>query len=202
MIGVDEYLLFLTSDHGVAENPKYLSDLGKPTGFFKQDKITESVNYYLSDGQIAVDSLNQYTCTQAEYFINQQLYINENCGNLNSNIEKSLKYLSQLNGVLKCYPLSKEYWSMYSNDIIGQKIFRGYHEERSGNVYVNLLPGWLTHRTGGSDHGSAYNYDSHVPFIVYGKDIDNKTIEEESVITQIAEQIRILINVPKTEFGN
>jgi len=41
---------------------------------------------------------------------------------------------------------------------------------RSGDLYVQLLPGWISelYGKGGTTHGSPYSYDTHVPIIFFG----------------------------------
>ena len=44
-----------------------------------------------------------------------------------------------------------------------------YFPRNSGDVMINLMPGWIEYREGGlSDAGSPYNYDTPVPLIWYG----------------------------------
>jgi hypothetical protein len=69
---------------------------------------------------------------------------------------------------------------------------RGYTKERSGDVLFMLKPGLISesedsdeaHR--GTTHGTAYNYDTHVPLLWYGAGIKKGNIYRPIAITDIA----------------
>ncbi len=193
-VGTDDYVLFLTSDHGVAENPDYISNLRKKTGFFNRKNITLPLNKFLFNETQIPDSIFAPACLKADYYINQQIYLNKNCGDYDESITKTLKYVNQLNGVANSYYLN-ENLGFGDKNKIANKIFEGYHTKRSGDVYINLLPGWIEHKMKGSDHGSPYKYDSHVPFIIYSSNITAKKIDQEHKITQIVEIIGKLTGI-------
>ena len=48
----------------------------------------------------------------------------------------------------------------------------------------------------GTDHGSVYNYDTHVPLIWYGKNIPKGNTVRKILITDIAPTLSFLLNIP------
>ena len=55
---------------------------------------------------------------------------------------------------------------------------QGYVRDRSGDLIFILQPGYLTEYSDkshtGTSHGSAFNYDTHVPLLWYGKGMKGK----------------------------
>jgi len=73
---------------------------------------------------------------------------------------------------------------------------RGYNQKLSGDVVVMLQPGWIEWQGAGTTHGSAYNYDTHVPLVWYGTGILNGSTTEYISITDIAPTLSMILNVP------
>lgn len=77
--------------------------------------------------------------------------------------------------------------SGYFADGYASKIQKGFYPRRSGDVIINLMPG----RTAASDvmrteSGSMYDYDTHVPLIIYGTGITAKRHTQPAEMTCVA----------------
>jgi hypothetical protein len=57
-----------------------------------------------------------------------------------------------------------------ADDLVGQRVARSFHPDRSGDVAVVLQPYHLW-GAGGTSHGTPYDYDTHVPLLVFGPSI-------------------------------
>ena len=79
----------------------------------------------------------------------------------------------------------------------------GYVPNESGDVVFMLEPGYLPKTKDseksrkGTSHGSAFNYDTHVPLIWYGKGITKKEVFRRINITDITATLVHLLNVQK-----
>ncbi len=65
------------------------------------------------------------------------------------------------------------------------KLQRGFHPKRSGDVFVIYEPGWFPTSYGnkGTNHGTGYPYDTHVPLLIYGKNIKaQKSVNYHEII--------------------
>ncbi len=78
-----------------------------------------------------------------------------------------------------------------------EKMQLGFHPRYSGDVVLNLMPGWIEdnekHRAGS---GSTYRYDSHVPLIIYGEgytinNIYTHEVRMESLAPTLSHILRI-----------
>ena len=84
-----------------------------------------------------------------------------------------------------------------------QMILNGYSKERSGDVIFILKPGYLAissdasaeHK--GTSHGSAFNYDTHVPLLWYGNGMKAQEIFRPLEITDISATLVHLLNLQR-----
>jgi arylsulfatase A-like enzyme len=93
---------------------------------------------------------------------------------------------------------------MENLDEWGQMIQKGFDIERSGDVIFMLQPGYLTKSIDepkahmGTSHGSAFNYDTHVPLLWYGVNIPTENSYRPIQIIDIAPTLIHLLNLQRT----
>ena len=77
------------------------------------------------------------------------------------------------------------------------KIQRGFNRKRSGDVIVDIQPGWISksYEKGGTTHGSSYNYDTHVPLVFFGGNIKKGKTDRFVNIKDIAPTISSLLGI-------
>lgn len=191
-IGIENYLIFLTADHGICSNPEYLKSKGIPAGTFFTKAILDSVNKYLER------TYNKKNL--ALYFLNQQIYfdqklINESGLDLLEISKNTVEYISKnIDGVENVY--TYEDLKSGNFDDYAFSFFRnGYYEKRSGEVFVNFKKYWIEDRVKGAEHGSPYDYDIHVPLIWYGYGIPKGETSEPIDMVDIAPTISRLLKI-------
>lgn len=192
-VGKGNYLVFLTSDHGVVDVPSELKDRGLPGGYFESGPVVDSLAYYLNNKYGKEIWIRAYT--------NQQIYLNrklikERGLSLKQIQNEAADFLLQFEGVLSTNTAHNFMNERYTDGL--QAMYqRGFQYQRSGDVFIQLKPGWLgrTSRTGTS-HGSPYNYDTHVPMILYGWGVPHGTSSKKTEITQLAPAISNLLQIP------
>jgi hypothetical protein len=88
-------------------------------------------------------------------------------------------------------------------DPLRSKYFFGHNKKRSGDAWIVYNPGWLQHDTTGTSHGSPYEYDSHVPLIFYGMNVNKGEYRGNVEITDIAPTVSnfLKISFPNGSFG-
>jgi len=59
-----------------------------------------------------------------------------------------------------------------------RQVQRNFHPSRSGDIYITQQPYWFMFESGPivSMHGSPWKYDTHVPVIFAGAEIDGETV--------------------------
>ena len=191
-VGKGQYTIFLSSDHGAAHNPKFLSD----------NKIPGQ----LWDGRTILNNLN--TDLEKEFkqkglvlsFGNYQVNFN------NPLIESSklkiadlkqfaINFLNKQEGVT--FVVDMENISSSSlPDAIKSKIIAGYNKDRSGAIQILLKPGWFQgYATTGTTHGSWNPYDTHIPLVFMGWGIKQGTLNRLTSMADIAPTIAALLHI-------
>lgn len=79
--------------------------------------------------------------------------------------------------------------------MVAKRIKNGYNPKRSGDVIYSLQPGYISYSRHGSQHGSAYKYDTHVPLIFYGKGINKGQTTKKAKTVDIAPTISALLGI-------
>lgn len=191
-IGKDNYLLFLTADHAAALNTQYLKDNRFNVQYFNEDKFVSDLKKFLFKNYN--DSLLLAEVT------NEQIYLNhEKINALKLNVYQLKKDIQSF-----CFQYP-EIAEVYLNDDLVRSNIKdyslygltanGFAPALSGDVVFVLKPGCLNYMEKGTTHGSAFNYDTHVPLIFYG--FKNKHLESTAFyrITQIAPTLSYLLNI-------
>lgn len=104
-------------------------------------------------------------------------------------------FVMQLRGV--SHAISAEALrSSYFGSGYGRKIQNGFYPRRSGDVIINLMPGWIVEQDYvRSKSGSMYRYDTQVPLLIYGGGLSaakrNEKVDMTSLATTQAQLLRI-----------
>ncbi len=201
-IGKDNVLVFLTADHGVVPIPSYLTSLKIPSGNFQINGNMDSlglVEYHLDKIYGSGPWISAYT--------NQQIYFNhELIKDKHISLEEmeteTVNYIESFKGVSKVFVL-KDTRKEGSRDA-ATLIANGYYPKRSGDLYIQLEPGWIEGRNMGTTHGASYSYDTHVPLIWYGWHIHPGNTSAPVEITDIAPTIAYFLRIeaPNGCIGN
>ncbi len=164
VIGRENYLLFLTADHGVANNPAMMLDRKLSAGNFVSDKLEEYLESRIIEkygsGDWIINESNQ------NVFLNRA-FIEQKKLSLKSIQQEVALWACSFDGVQSAYTHSELSYQILREDF-SQRVQLGFDQNRSGDVIYVLKPGWIEYGKQGSTHGSGYEYDTHVPFIVFG----------------------------------
>jgi len=195
-VGKGNYVLFLTADHAVVPVPQFLTDNQLPGGYLYQDTLLSdlrnaSIAEFQTDIIDNIDNNNIYLKTE---FANSEL------------AEQFIAFVQR--EVAKWKGVKAVYTKMQlAGESIGDTWFemvkRGYDRERSGEIIFLLQPGYLpksvdsdaAHK--GTSHGSAFNYDTHVPVLFYGANIPAKEVFTSYQITDIAATLVHILQVQR-----
>lgn len=198
--GKEGFILFLTADHAVVPVPEMLVKMKMPGGYFFMHERLQ----VLRD-----DFIMRYNADLLEYETNQNIYLDlHKIDSLKLNIDEVAAYAAS---ELRKWPevktvLTREQLRAGSaaTDYWGELLRNGYDPQRSGEVIFLLQPGYLSkdhdepkaHQ--GTSHGSAFNYDTHVPLLWYGKGIPpGLAIYEPIQITAISATLVHLLNLQR-----
>lgn len=194
-VGKGRYTLFLTADHAAVDVAEYLKDLKGNAGYVDMQELSATVNmalvarfgqgqwvrkrikeqFFLNDSLIAARKLDPAEVQRiAANTLLQQPYIAE--------------ALTASDLVRMAYPSG-----------VRSMIQRGFMPQRSGDICFTLRPGFLPGGSWvikkGSEHGSPWNYDTHVPILFMGQGIVPGEVLRRVSITDIAPTISMLVGM-------
>lgn len=196
-VGPANYMLFLTSDHGVAENAQHLTDNRIPAGYFNsahvKANLVERLQKYFPGREIIQEVAGGQVYLSHEQFKNEP-----RVGGIDLIISAELisNFLMEVEGIANVYSESVLRQGRFDEEGIKGMVIRGYHPKRSGDLVVVLEPGWYEYgKIQGSTHGSPYSYDTHVPVLFYGNGIKKGSSVKYHPITDIAPTLSVLLNI-------
>lgn len=197
-VGKDNYLLFLTADHAAAQVPAYMRDNRIPMSYFNTDGFVEGLNNTLNSKLGAGEWVLSFS--------NEQIFINhslrkERGVSLDAVLEIIYDFALDFEGVAQVYDRSMLGAPVPQNDF-AMRAKNGWNQQRSGDVMIQFLPGWLDYGHQGTTHGSSYNYDTHVPLLFYGFSVPHGSLAEPVAITQIAGTVSILSSIAFPHLAN
>ena len=188
-VGKGNYLVFLTADHAVAENPGYLNSKKLPGGAFDKTKamaeIKKALKLAVGTGDLIIGEENS------------QLYLDHKLmEGLQIPREKVFetieKVLFKSEGFSRLIDL-KNLNNTTLNSVYKEIITNGYHPARSGDFMILLQPQWFIGYKTGTTHSTLYAYDTHVPLLFYGWNLSAKEITEKTQINDIAPTLANLL---------
>ncbi len=193
----DEYLIFLTADHGAHYVPQYLHDKRIPTGHANfHTRLNEELNRQLgahlerrfdSELLLSISGPNVYLDhpRMAELELDPAM--------VRAETVRFLRSLDRVSDALSADTLDQ---TEFTEGIRG-RMMQNYFPARSGDVLV-----WLTPHTRGdlgtgwTGHGTPWTMDVHVPILFYGYDIPHGQSSAPVAPSDIASTLAVFLNSP------
>ncbi len=199
-VGKGQYTVFLTADHGVAPVPNYLTDNKIPAGYIHEKELVEALKKGVQD-QYGVANLIRNVSNNEVYLDHKKIAAAKLDSGRVSHFIAS--FIQSQEGIAAAYPTATLMKMNEDNPLI-QRLQRGYHPKRSGDITYVLLPGYMNYRKYGTTHGSAFVYDTHVPLLLFGKGVKKGETFKRTNITDIAPTISALLEIsnPTGTIGN
>jgi predicted AlkP superfamily pyrophosphatase or phosphodiesterase len=190
-IGKDNYLLFLTADHGVAHVPAFLKEHNTPAGVFTDSSIAREIND-LIESKFNIKNAVQLV-------LNYQVYLNlnkidkdgKNSGEIEADV---IKYLKQKPYVVDAFENEKLSQASIPEPI-KKMIINGYNPKRSGEIEFMIKPEYFDWTAKGTTHGSWNPYDTHIPLVWFGWNIKPGKTNNETYMTDIAATVAAMLKI-------
>ncbi|MBX2972011.1 MAG: alkaline phosphatase family protein [Flavobacteriales bacterium] len=203
-VGKGNYTLFLTADHAAVDVPSYLRDQQASAGYVDVQDLVDRVNSALS----ARFGAGKWVRRR----LKEQLFLNDSLITVRG-LDPALVQRATADELLK-HPLIAD--AVTAADLarttyttgLRRSIQRGFMPLRSGDVCYVMRPSHLAAysnaRQRGTDHGSPWNYDTHVPLLMMGKGIRPGEVVRRVSITDIAPTIAMIVGcaLPDAAIGD
>lgn len=192
-VGKDQYVLFISADHGVVDNPRYLVDHKYPGGRFSDSLIQvirEKVQRRYGEDEWFLD------VSTSEIFLNRSRikYRGIDLAEMQTFIAECMMEFPFVSEVFTATALAKR----NITDPFVQLMQNGYNTKRSGDVMMIMKSGFLYGKLNdrGTSHGNPYTYDTHIPILFYGAGIPAGSSVRKVAITDIAPTVSMLLEIP------
>jgi len=182
-IGAGEYTVFLTADHGGADVPAYLRDLKGSAGYTSMVQLRSWLGG--RGFAAAIDTIKK-----------DQIYLVPSAAP--GTADAMAKVLNEHPAI--AYAVSADRL-LEAPEFSGyaKAIANGFMRQRCGDVVFAMRPGFLRSYPEwdgkGSDHGTAWNYDTQVPVIFYGKGVAKGEVLRRTSITDVAATVCAIIGM-------
>lgn len=190
-IGQGQYIVFLTADHGASPVPNYALQQKVPGGYWNPAPMEALIEQRFDEDYGTGDYL--------EHYCNEQIYLNKTTLqdkgiSLREASEFAASIAIEFDGVQRAFTHADMSSMEYSRGI-ASTLQLGFSQKFSGEVILVLEPNWMIYGPTGTTHGSGYNYDTHVPFLIYGAGIPQGETVLRSEIRDIAPTICQLLGI-------
>lgn len=171
-VGKNNYVVALSSDHGVLPIPEELARRGFPSKRYSPKELRERM------GQA-------FASISRECGITESLFKKETSDGILLNYEVAQKYgispekldsiivknLRNVDPVAEVYTARELKNADTDEQPYVNRYRHSYHEGRSADIFFRFKPYYLFSSGYGTSHGSSYDYDTHVPLVLMGPGI-------------------------------
>jgi predicted AlkP superfamily pyrophosphatase or phosphodiesterase len=172
-VGLDKTLIVLSADHGMAELPEYMTSLGYAAGRLYPEDVVAAANQ-AGERLYDIEEIVRFYYRPYLYLDTQKI---EAAGLDVDDVRHSIAAgLTDQPGIA----LAVDRGSLTATQAtpLLTRIQRNFHAARSGDIYVVQDPYWFNFDKGpvAGMHGSPWRYDTHVPVIFAGINIENRIV--------------------------
>lgn len=203
-MGRGNYTLFLTADHAGGDVPEYLKDRKASAGYVDVTEVVAHVEQALSDRFGPGPWVRRR--------MKEQLYFNDSLITARQMDRVAMQRvaadaLQAFPGVAAAYTAA-ELAGPALPELRAAMVQRAFMPQRSGDVYYVLRPGFGQTAPGyplrGMDHGSPWNYDTHVPVLFMGRGVRKGEVLRRTAITDVAPTVSAILGMtmPDAAIGN
>ncbi len=197
-VGLSKCLLVLTSDHGIAPIPEYLTRAGSavPAGRVASSAISTMVSTLLNGRFGALPGNLKWIdgVAESDVYLNRDALAAKHIP-LDSATALIRDSLGQKDPFASAFT-RQELQSDAMTDELVQRCSRSFFPSRSGDVYFVLKPFYImSGGKTGTNHGQPYDYDSHVPVLLAGPGVVPGVYRGEVSPADIAPTISTLLQI-------
>lgn len=163
--GAGNVLVVFTADHGVAPVPEENVAKQLPGGRYnlqnEQSAVEAAMTAAFGEGKFIEGNAELGLYLKADPVAGKTIN--------HSDLERvAAETLRKQPHVYRVYTRTELENGLITGDRIDQRVRNGFNTLHSGDVIVVHEPNWLGSGFGGTNHGSPFTYDSHVPVIFWG----------------------------------
>jgi predicted AlkP superfamily pyrophosphatase or phosphodiesterase len=192
-VGKENYLVFLTADHGAAHAIGFMQDHHVPADYLVSKKMTTDLDEYLNQ-QFGVSNLISSYINYHFSFDLKKIADNK----LDYDLVKktAVSFLQKQPGIQFAVDID-HIGDAPIPEPLKTDIINGYNSKRCGPIMILSDPAWFGGHEGGTGttHGNWNPYDTHIPLVFMGwgikHGVSNRTIKMSDISPTLAAILRI-----------
>ena len=190
-IGMQNILVVLTSDHGVAPLPEDLARWKMPGGRLSSGDLFGPMKLALEakfgKGDWILDTAG--TSPYLNLDLIRQKGLNEvEVRRITATAAAAVPH------VMRVYTRDQLQRGAVPNDAISNRVIRSFNATRSGDLEILLEPYWIRSAEG-TTHGTPYSYDTHIPLIFMGPGIKPGHYPENVALNDVAPTLATILGI-------
>ncbi|HDQ15641.1 MAG TPA: alkaline phosphatase family protein [Bacteroidetes bacterium] len=193
-VGMNNVVVFVTSDRGACDNIQWLKDINIQVGEFNAKRTIVMLNSYLR----AIYGMSNWV----DGYYGNHIYldhfeIDKAKVSVDEMQTKAAQLFAGLTGVSTIIPTNSLLKGTYSTGIM-KKAQNSYFQSRSGDLAIVLDYGWRFQNDGKislSECSSGYNENTHVPLIFYGWKIPHQEIYRFISLDALAVTLSFILDI-------
>lgn len=197
--GKNGYLLFLSADHGVSNTPAFLKDHNISAGHLTSSVFAKEINAHCEK----VFGIPKAIRGIIEFQVYLDHKLIDSLQDDKQAIKKEItKFILSKDEVV--YAWDYELFDKVILPAYVKEMFaNGYHYKRTGDIQFILKPHFSDVQSTGAEHGTWYNYDTHIPLIWYGWNVKPGNAYRKVYMTDVAPTIAALLKIqmPASSIG-
>lgn len=193
-LGTGSYVVVLTSDHGITPTPEVMRERNMPGGRIPEAKLRSAI----------LDSLNEkygkenwlLGAPKFSAYLDRKIIHDRKLSE--AEVQKTAaEALRRVEHVARVYTASELMAGNSGTDPVDRRVRNGFHAQRGGDLFIVPEPYWIlgSESATGTDHGTPYNYDTHVPVIFMGPGIRPGIYNEAIKPNDIAPTLATMLSV-------
>ncbi len=194
-VGLNNTLIILTSDHGVAPTSAYAKAMDIDSTMYDASKFVRELKSELQKELGAGRFILSFMHEINEVYLNEDLLRQKK---LSPAAIQEFVGRAALSRGIQFYFTRADLLKGEAAGRLGRLVLNGFNPARSGDVVLIPKPydRFTDHPNApGTTHGSPFNYDTHVPIIFYGKPFKPGRYPDEVHITDIVPTLTSVLGI-------
>jgi len=191
LVGMQNVLVVLTADHGIAPTPEAEAARRMPGGRLSfrpfLDAVQEALTKKVGEGKWVVGIGDE------SIYLNRALIDEKNLDRA-AVAGIAREAVSALPHVFRVFTYDQLIGGKVLPDAVGRMMINGFNERRAADLIVVLDPYWMF-ADSGATHGSPFGYDTHVPIIFMGPGIRAGRYDGPVVMNDIAPTLATMLRI-------
>jgi predicted AlkP superfamily pyrophosphatase or phosphodiesterase len=190
-VGKNNYTVFLTADHAVANIPDFSKKHKIPGGLVSESGIKKELGQLLLKQGLSdklITGINEYNI-HFNHPLMDSLGVTQD-----KMVQMVRQYVEQKPGILQVVEARKAATAALPEQL-RERIVNGYNPQRSGDLFMVTKSGYMDGYATGTTHGTLYNNDAHIPLLWYGNGIKKGQVNSVNYMTDIAPTVTTLLGI-------